>query len=818
MSTEAETQRTPVASTAVELDPFDPRDLPFSALDDGATELPEHIRRQWDERPAVEVHTEWWCVDYQELADTTWHQRGEECTGFALAAIADYHLRKEYIARTGLTAEQWRRLPLAEREQQTASRRMMYEMAQVYDRQEFEQGSTLRGALKGWQDSGVASAKVWPYAPDDEKGEKHGRLGLRRVVDSIARPGGWYFRIDKADVGSMKLALARNYPLFASAVQHTGWFELYLPDPPRETHGEPTGSDASKPQPMSACIRRPADLKLKGGHAFVIVGYDRVGWRIHNSWGPDWGDDGYAVLPYDDWADLGQDVWFAFPPDVRKKRLITEDEFLPDSVSARARSRVDRAEVGLLQAESNVALAECRVDVSPPGPCNDTVPSASATVPVADEIDAAAVVVERARRELATAQRDLEQAPDCAELHSHMWRHVVTLGDDGRLLPVGTRYGMNHSTLKTMVWMFRHQRREWGMRRLAIFADGGYWSTPTAVEQLRPLCDAMMTAEIYPIFLLWDTPWYADMHGWLYGNAGIDPPPRVASANGGNGPDAAVDVEVAVKANAAEFPAPRMWRQMVRRARAACGLVDGGGRLLVDSVYYNRTKAPFEVHLLGHGVGELLLPQLAAMLPPVASCNLWAPVSTMDSFRTSYARMLDSRHLRHLTIHALDDRSELDDSMGPLRGSPLKLLSDVLDAGNLNVSRVVEGLDRGERWWPRPEPILGMQRYLTTDDEVERLIGRELLTTNFVARPSQPPWESAHTALLTDEAVRDVTIGSILESSAEREEVDGSDLPPPAPTADPVRPPAPAPRPVPPSRAVPVDALRGPDPLVRRTL
>lgn len=36
-----------------------------------------------------------------------------------------------------------------------------------------------------------------------------------------------------------------------------------------------------------------------GGHAMVICGWDERGWKVHNSWGESWGDNGYAIIPYD---------------------------------------------------------------------------------------------------------------------------------------------------------------------------------------------------------------------------------------------------------------------------------------------------------------------------------------------------------------------------------------------------------------------------------------------------------------------------------------------------------------------------------------
>lgn len=48
-----------------------------------------------------------------------------------------------------------------------------------------------------------------------------------------------------------------------------------------------------------------------GGHAFVIVGYTRQGFIIHNSWGASWGSQGRALLRYEDWSDHAMDCWGA---------------------------------------------------------------------------------------------------------------------------------------------------------------------------------------------------------------------------------------------------------------------------------------------------------------------------------------------------------------------------------------------------------------------------------------------------------------------------------------------------------------------------
>lgn len=49
-----------------------------------------------------------------------------------------------------------------------------------------------------------------------------------------------------------------------------------------------------------------------GGHAMLIVGYDDAEgtWLIRNSWGADWGDGGYAAIPYEVMAQYGMPTQF----------------------------------------------------------------------------------------------------------------------------------------------------------------------------------------------------------------------------------------------------------------------------------------------------------------------------------------------------------------------------------------------------------------------------------------------------------------------------------------------------------------------------
>jgi len=207
------------------------------------------------------------------------------CTGFSLSLVVQYLLRS------------------ARREAPVISPFMLYSMARRYD--EFpgskDEGSSLRGALKGWHKHGACIDGLWttgiamPSAPkkaDDDW-----------WLDAVRRPLGAYYRIDPRAVSDMHAALNEVGIIYASAVCHAGWDAGYTAKQPKT---RPTSFDA--PIFTIPVIKaEPQD----GGHAFAIVGYDENGFLIQNSWSDEWGTRGYAILTYSDWLANAMDCWVA---------------------------------------------------------------------------------------------------------------------------------------------------------------------------------------------------------------------------------------------------------------------------------------------------------------------------------------------------------------------------------------------------------------------------------------------------------------------------------------------------------------------------
>ncbi len=166
-----------------------------------------------------------------------------------------------------------------------ASPRMLYEMAQKHDEWPGEdyEGSSCRGAIKGWKNMGVCSESEWGYVAN-----KPGRLTISRAISARNNPVGAYYRLE-ANVLDYHSALNEVEAIYVSAQVHAGWFDL---------------KSSSRGIPK---IQSNSDSA--GGHAFAIVGYNAEGFIVQNSWSETWGNSGYAIWSYEDWQENISDGW-----------------------------------------------------------------------------------------------------------------------------------------------------------------------------------------------------------------------------------------------------------------------------------------------------------------------------------------------------------------------------------------------------------------------------------------------------------------------------------------------------------------------------
>ncbi len=213
-------------------------------------------------------------IDYTAEMGPIRNQNPEgTCVGHAAVAVKEFHEKRQYGTYIEL------------------SERFIYELAQHYDEwpgSDYE-GSSVRGAMKALHKHGVCEEYYWPYQPfsppnPKPPGLKHGAfenafkyriLGYRSLGGLDHETG--RFRVN---LRSVRRAVVESGPVAMSFDLYDGkWFEV--------------GGDG-------IIDGSGVDKDLDGGHAICIVGYDDDSGRfkIRNSWGASYGDNGYCYISY----------------------------------------------------------------------------------------------------------------------------------------------------------------------------------------------------------------------------------------------------------------------------------------------------------------------------------------------------------------------------------------------------------------------------------------------------------------------------------------------------------------------------------------
>ena len=151
-----------------------------------------------------------------------------------------------------------------------------------------DSGAMIRDGVKSLVKLGACTEKLWPYkikkfaakppAKCYQEANKHKVTSYHRIIG----------------LQQMRQCLAEGYPfVFGFSVYES--FES--PEMAKSGH-------LSFPTP---------DERQLGGHAVMAVGYDDQAktMLIRNSWGPDWGINGYFTMPYDyiNNHNLADDFW-----------------------------------------------------------------------------------------------------------------------------------------------------------------------------------------------------------------------------------------------------------------------------------------------------------------------------------------------------------------------------------------------------------------------------------------------------------------------------------------------------------------------------
>ena len=576
------------------------------------------------------------------------------CTGFGLAGVVNYLLWIRYIGAT--TKGSYERV----------SPRMLYEMAKRYDEwpgQDYE-GSSCRGALKGWHKHGVCSEALWPYPLDAGGKPVFERPANGWDVNAATRPLGVYYRIDRGSVVDLQAAIADIGAVYVSAEVHDGWDTLV-----RTRATQPPAGHAELP-----VIPAPKNPKNRGGHAFALVGYNERGFVVQNSWGTSWGAAGFGILPYDDWVEHVTDAWAC---------ALGVPVHLPAGKTGMRPLVASRWRVASGRSLTSIE----RAARDPHNPPDDPWP--------------------------------VDRTFECKsyEPWSTYDAYVSTLvsGNDGRLIVSDfTRAASDVQGYARDIVV--DVPRRWAQKggatfKLAIYAHGGLNGEAESIRRIRVLAPYFVANGVYPLFLTWKTgigEALSDLvEDWARRILGTD-----AQKAGG-----ILDILGEAKDRAIEALAhgvgKGVWTEMRENAELskwpdrAIDLLARNLAELAQALGADGKK--LELHLVGHSAGSILLghllermawPDLAAASPKVKSCTLFAPACSTRFAVDHYLAAAEDGllDLGRLSIYCLSDDNEKRDGLPspdlPAYGKSLLYL----------VSRALD--DR------RKMPLLGMERAL----------------------------------------------------------------------------------------------------------
>ena len=560
------------------------------------------------------------------------------CTGFGLAAVINYlGFYRNQVEGTGACAAR-------------VSPAMLYQLARMYDEWPGEdyEGSSCRGALKGWHRHGVCREELWPYRLD-RKGRRVHVPPLEDPdlrddpesnwdVDALSRTLGVYYRVDVRSVVDLQAAILHNGAVYVSGTVHEGW-------------AVPTRKQLRGHADLVR-IKTVTQPKEAGGHAFALVGYNEQGFVVQNSWGPSWGSHGFALLPYEDWVLHGSDAW-VFTLGVSCQQLGRGERMV--------RTKGTGAAAKLVRSP--------RFLVPFSGSAMGAVPDRPNGLIGADD-----ALARRYRSVRKPEHRPLEA--------DQAYRHTIVL-DRGFPVRNDITAESPQAALDSAVLS---QPAAWlkakGSVKVMVYAHGGLNSESDSIGRVRVMAPYALANGIYPLFVTWRSgpmETVSDLVEEFAAKFGLGS--RGAAPSRGwldritEGTDRMLEPVL-------RAPGGAMWGQMKLNAIRASEDPQGGVRLAVERLKKLQAEVPgLEIHLVGHSAGSIVLgvmiKQLTAAGLKAASTRLFAPACTTRFAVDHYIPAVQKGVLpaEHFHIHTLSDKNELDDTVGPYRKSLLYLVS-----------------------------------------------------------------------------------------------------------------------------------------------
>jgi hypothetical protein len=625
----------------------------------------------------------------QYMADGMVLQQGDygACTGFGLAgvinylkweaALVEYEALGKQPAASSKQLSKWQAPP-------RVSESMLYLNARLYDEwpgDDYE-GSSCRGAMKGWHKHGVCLGSTWPYKnkPGRPKSVKWRDEATETVL-------GAYYRIDAKSIVDMQASIREIHAVYVAAEAHDGWTRL--------------GNCKTWSQ---AVIGPEKNRKDRGGHAFAMVGYTPTGFIIQNSWGPDWGYCGFALLTYADWIENGYDTWAL-------------------ALGAPIKSKDIQSPIG----QSRLSLQE-RVR----GPAGWSF--------------------------LGGGKKEQPDLPDgvTAWNDDDVTSHVVVSTVDGAPVRQIPSTLSAPESVQIVARAALEEAKQRHSRDIAIILHGGLNGKDEGFVRAGFMGPWFQANDIVPIFPVWQTDGGTSLLHAALEALGLDELAKWVLARG---PSAKPDdnaLDRHVEDVARHSPGKAAWSEMKNKAQ---GLSETGGalRILIAEIAKGAPN-DLAIHLVGHSAGAIVAGHALAALKSqglkTKTVTLYAPACTAEFANATFAKHLESGYLKKGSLH-IDYLSDRREQLDPC----VRKLGVTLYSKSLLylVSRAFEPQHK--------TPILGLERVLThSKEQIERddafykgLIGTAMTwqTKAAAGQVSMKSWDSDVVPVTTGKTARE---------------------------------------------------------------
>lgn len=221
------------------------------------------------------------------------------CTGCALASLRGFLENKHSYCVDGVIKEE--HLNLFEKFLKFLEIRddsyyknyspmfIYYEIRKKEGNLDYDSGGTIRTGMKVLRAIGAPPERVWPYTSRNlllEPCREAYKLANKNQILSYYR-----IQIDSHKIKNMKIALSNGLVVVGGITLFDGIYK-----------------------PKKGLIEYPTHKESKlGDHALVFCGYsnETKTFIVKNSWGIEYGENGYIYLPFDYVDDYATDLWVA---------------------------------------------------------------------------------------------------------------------------------------------------------------------------------------------------------------------------------------------------------------------------------------------------------------------------------------------------------------------------------------------------------------------------------------------------------------------------------------------------------------------------